>query len=131
MEHVTRRYLDVIGAGCVEGAVAADSNCDAAVRDDGVCSVRCTPRCFSGSRWREPGNVFDLARVEQCEGTQQRNVPCFSFLVAFCTWPRIRYLESLEKVGCRSASALLHLPASIGRLLVDGPTRVRAGKCQR
>src|ERR1700757_2863118 len=128
-EDMTRRHLDVIGAERVERSVAADPYCDAAVRDDALGSVRRAPGCFSGSRRCELGNTLDLARVKQREGAQQQNVPCSSFLVVFRTRPRIRYLEALEKVGCRSASALLHLPAALGGLFVGGPTRVGAGKC--
>jgi hypothetical protein len=33
---MTRRHLDVIGAERIERSIAADPNCDAAVRDDAL-----------------------------------------------------------------------------------------------
>jgi hypothetical protein len=54
-EHMTRRHLDVIGAERVVGAVAADPDCDAAVRDDGLGSIGCAPGRFGGTGRRELG----------------------------------------------------------------------------
>src|SRR6516165_9313909 len=112
-EHMTRRHLDVIISERIEGSVAADPDRDAATRDDGLGSVGCAPGRFGGTRQRELGNALDLARVEQREDTQQRDVSCLSVLVVFRVLPLIRHLDPLEKVGCCSASALLHLPATV------------------
>src|SRR6266404_5039325 len=78
-EHMTGQHLNVIGADRIEGAVAADPNCDAAVRDDGLGSVRGAPRCFSGGRRSELGNALDLARVKEGKGAQKRDASGLSF----------------------------------------------------
>src|SRR6202011_6396284 len=103
--------LDMIGAECIEGAVSADPNCDAAVRDDGLGSVGGAPRCFSGGRRSELGNALDLARVKEGEGAQKRDASRLSFFAISRALPREGQLDLFEKISCRSASALLHLPA--------------------
>ena len=96
-EHMTGRHLDVIGAERIERAIAADPNCDAAVRDDGLGSGGSPPGCFSGSRRRELGNALDLARVKEGEGAQKPDASCLSFVAVCRALPRVGQLDLLKK----------------------------------
>src|SRR6516165_2142468 len=128
-EYATRRHLNVIGAERIKGAVAADPNCHPAVRDDCLGAVGGAPGCFSGTRRSELGNALDLASVKEGEGAQQWDASRL-FLAVSRALPGVGQLDLFEKISCRSASALLQLPASIRRLFVGSPTRVGAGKSE-
>jgi hypothetical protein len=91
-----RRHLNVIGAERIKGAVAADPNCDAAVRDDCLGAVGSPPGCFRGSRRSELGNALDLARVKEGEGAQKRDAYRLSFFAISRALPRVGQLDWFE-----------------------------------